>query len=313
MKGDIAVSSQNGQTPLIQKLQQIFFQASFDSTLDLRKVKMQRILEEISADAFGQVELDHFSNPINTSKVATKFDDEDMHETFLLLKKDMAVITSVHMERLMKLRGKHLRAQSHLSQDSQSFYGDSKVLEYVDNVVENFLAMKLSKSVPSFDLLTSDKELLEKQCEENDDHMIYSSTSGRLPSTDLPGGLPGVCGGTITDLEWSQDSGVVRRSLSSGLCYLDESVHTKKNNNKKNMLPTYCREDERMAKSRPLVVCREYEKRANSRPPVVCREEGKLNDGRDCREDEKGAKRGRGEDCRSTLCSSAAGLLLFSF
>nr|GMD26426.1 uncharacterized protein LOC109159795 [Ipomoea batatas] len=47
------------------------------------------------------------------------------------------------------------------------------------------------------------------------------------------------------------------------------------------MLPTYCREDERMAKSRP---------------PVVCREEGKLNDGRDCREDEKGAKRGRGED-----------------
>nr|GMD52823.1 uncharacterized protein LOC109153947 [Ipomoea batatas] len=99
----------------------------------------------------------------------------DMHETFLLLKKDMAVITSVHMERLMKLRGKHLRAQSHLSQDSQSFYGDSKVLEYVDNVVENFLAMKkLSKSVPSFDLLTSDKELLEKQCEENDDHMVIN-------------------------------------------------------------------------------------------------------------------------------------------
>nr|GLL40194.1 uncharacterized protein LOC109153947 [Ipomoea trifida] len=123
---------------------------------------MQRILEEISADAFGQVELDHFSNPINTSKVATKFDDEvlkkGMHETFLLLKMDMAVITSVHMERLMKLRGKHLRVQSHLSQDGQSFYGDSKVLEYVDNVVENFLAMKkLSKSVPSFDLLTSDK------------------------------------------------------------------------------------------------------------------------------------------------------------
>nr|GMC69245.1 uncharacterized protein LOC110792070 isoform X1 [Ipomoea batatas] len=122
----------------------------------------QRMPEEISAGDFGQGELDNSTYPISSSK--------EMHEVFLLLKRDMSVITSVHTERVMKLKeqmkGKapESSTQCQLSQDSQLFFRDSKVLEYVDQVVENFLAMKkLSEAMPSFDLLTPD--------EENDDQM----------------------------------------------------------------------------------------------------------------------------------------------
>nr|GMD98159.1 uncharacterized protein LOC109153947 [Ipomoea batatas] len=131
----------------------------------------QRMPEEISAGDFGQGELDNSTYPISSSKVATKIErDQEMHEVFLLLKRDMSVITSVHMERVMKLKeqmkGKapESSTQCQLSQDSQLFFRDSKVLEYVDQAVENFLAMKkLSEAMPSFDLLTPD--------EENDDQM----------------------------------------------------------------------------------------------------------------------------------------------
>nr|GLL39943.1 uncharacterized protein LOC109153947 [Ipomoea trifida] len=99
-----------------------------------------------------------------------KLAKDKMHEAFLLLKKAMSVITSVHMERVMKLKeqmkGKASESSTEcqLSQDNQLFFGDSKVLEYVDQVVENFLAMKkLSEAMPSFDLLIPD--------EENDDRM----------------------------------------------------------------------------------------------------------------------------------------------
>nr|GMD98158.1 uncharacterized protein LOC109153947 [Ipomoea batatas] len=149
--------------------------------------------EEISAGDFGQGELDNSTYPISSSKVATKIERDqvvevemksmknlqelsssqslkEMHEVFLLLKRDMSVITSVHMERVMKLKeqmkGKapESSTQCQLSQDSQLFFRDSKVLEYVDQAVENFLAMKkLSEAMPSFDLLTPD--------EENDDQM----------------------------------------------------------------------------------------------------------------------------------------------
>nr|GME01756.1 hypothetical protein Iba_contig2704CG0020 [Ipomoea batatas]GME09403.1 hypothetical protein Iba_scaffold8682CG0010 [Ipomoea batatas] len=102
-----------------------------------------------------------------------KLAKDEMHEAFLLLKRDMSVITSVHMERVMKLKeqmkGKapESSTQCQLSQDSQLFFGDSKVLEYVDQVVENFLAMKrLSEAMPSFNLLTPD--------EENDDRMVIN-------------------------------------------------------------------------------------------------------------------------------------------
>nr|GME03624.1 uncharacterized protein LOC109153947 [Ipomoea batatas] len=145
---------------------------------------MQRMLEEISAGDFGQGELDSSTYPISSSKVATKIEDEVLRERsssrgcgeineessrvikFTIPK----VITSVHMERVMKLKeqmkGKapESSTQCQLSQDSQLFFGDSKVLEYVDQVVENFLAMKrLSEAMPSFNLLTPD--------EENDDRM----------------------------------------------------------------------------------------------------------------------------------------------
>ncbi|XP_019157380.1 PREDICTED: uncharacterized protein LOC109153947 [Ipomoea nil] len=106
-----------------------------------------------------------------------ELDNDEIHK----MAKDGYDTYNKCMERVMKLKGQikgnalESSSQCHISQDSQRLFGDSKVLKYVDKVVENFLAVKkLSESMHSFDLLTPDEELLHKQCEENNDRMVIN-------------------------------------------------------------------------------------------------------------------------------------------
>nr|GMD48651.1 uncharacterized protein LOC109153947 [Ipomoea batatas] len=66
----------------------------------------------------------------------------------------------------MKGKAPKSSKECQLSLDSQLFFGDSKVLEYVDQVVENFLAIKkLSEAIPLFDLLTpADEKMMIGWC-----------------------------------------------------------------------------------------------------------------------------------------------------
>nr|GME17589.1 uncharacterized protein LOC109153947 [Ipomoea batatas] len=154
----------------------------------LRERSSSRDCDEINEESSRVIKFTIPKGELDNNEIHKMAKDE-MHEAFLLLKRDMSVITSVHMERVMKLKeqmkGKapESSTQCQLSQDSQLFFGDSKVLEYVDQVVENFLAMKrLSEPMPSFNLLTPDEENDDRMANiaaENDgdggieDHLLY--------------------------------------------------------------------------------------------------------------------------------------------
>nr|GMD82308.1 receptor-like serine/threonine-protein kinase SD1-8 [Ipomoea batatas] len=111
----------------------------------LRERSSSRSFDEINEESSRVIKFTIPKGELDNNEIH-KLAKDEMHEAFLLLKRDMSVITSVHMESVMKLKEQ------------------MKGKEYVDQVVENFLAMKkLSEALPSFDLLTPD--------EENDDRM----------------------------------------------------------------------------------------------------------------------------------------------
>nr|GMD63679.1 Aldehyde dehydrogenase family 16 member like [Ipomoea batatas] len=164
----------------------------------LKERSSSRSCDEINEESSRVIKFTIPKGELDNNEIHKLVKDE-MHEAFLLLKRDMSVITSVHMERVMKLReqmkGKapESSTQCQLSQDSQLFFRDSKVLEYVDQVVENFLAMKkLSEAMPSFDLLTPDEENDDRMANitaENDgdggieDHMLLLMNGSRVMLT----------------------------------------------------------------------------------------------------------------------------------
>nr|GMD45724.1 uncharacterized protein LOC109153947 [Ipomoea batatas] len=125
------------------------------------------MLEEIFAGDFGQGELDNSTYHISSSKVATKFEGEVLRERSSSRTCDEIKEKSSRVIKFTIPKGELDNNEIHkIAKDanSQLFFGDSKVLEYVDQVVENFLAIKkLSEAMPLFDLLTPD--------EENDDRM----------------------------------------------------------------------------------------------------------------------------------------------
>ncbi|XP_075506832.1 uncharacterized protein LOC142543449 isoform X2 [Primulina tabacum] len=87
---------------------------------------------------------------------------DEVHETLLLLKRDISVVSDYHMMNLLKqmktMEKKNVgSSQSHVLSDSQNFFSDPRVQKYIDEVVENFeIIKKLTEEMPTFDLLTPD-------------------------------------------------------------------------------------------------------------------------------------------------------------
>lgn len=83
--------------------------------------------------------------------------------TLLLLKRDISIVSNFHMSTLLKFMDKSSSKESDpicsdsSASDSQQFFEDPKVQKCIDEIVDNFLAMKKKKVVddmPSFELLT---------------------------------------------------------------------------------------------------------------------------------------------------------------
>ncbi|XP_073059459.1 uncharacterized protein [Primulina eburnea] len=92
-----------------------------------------------------------------------KIAKDEVHETLLLLKRDISVVSDYHMMNLLKqmktMEKKNVgSSQSHVLSDSQNFFSDPRVQKYVDEVVEKFeIVKKLTEGMPTFDLLTPDQ------------------------------------------------------------------------------------------------------------------------------------------------------------
>ncbi|KAH6758491.1 glycine-rich RNA-binding protein 3 [Perilla frutescens var. frutescens] len=73
---------------------------------------------------------------------------EPLEEALLLMKRDLNMVTHVHLERLGKMRDLHVNMGTEespsLSPDSM-FFSSSKLHEYIDEVVDNFWKMKAEK------------------------------------------------------------------------------------------------------------------------------------------------------------------------
>lgn len=84
------------------------------------------------------------------------------HESLLLFKRDIAVVTNYHMTKLLGVKkniGEKSSSTPSEVSESQAFFSDAEVQSYIDNIVANFLAMnKLASEMPSFEILTPEPE-----------------------------------------------------------------------------------------------------------------------------------------------------------